>query len=295
MNGMSIIEVAIGLVFAYVLLSIFCSIINEFIAKVFSLRSENLQNGLKLLLSDPDMKGIAKKVWEHPLIKGNTLTKKGPSYIAAETFSRALIDIVDKDSKGAAKAAGTRDEIKAALENTDFPAEVKDSIKALIDDVNSNIGDLRKNLQVWFDNSMDRISGIFKRKLQKISIIVAAILAISFNVDTISISKELWKNPILRTQIADEVAVAVNACKDETNIEECPGFKGTEKIRKQLEIFPIGWSESAITYLTDNFLLKLIGLFLTTLAVSLGAPFWFDVLNQLNSFRSTGNKPKAST
>jgi len=38
--------------------------------------------------------------------------------------------------------------------------------------------------------------------------------------------------------------------------------------------------------------LKLMGLFLTTGAVSLGAPFWFDVLNKLVNLRSSGNRPE---
>jgi hypothetical protein len=294
MSGMSIVEVTIGLVFIYVLLSIFCTIINEFIAKLLSFRSRGLQKSLQILLSDEAMVGIAKDVWEHPLIKGNTQTKKGPSYIAADTFAKVLIDIIDEESEGAAKAAKTGEEITKAIGKTKLPEEVKLSLKALIDDINTNISNWRKNIQVWFDNSMDRISGIYKRKLQTISVIIAVILTVCLNVDTISISKELWKNPILRTQIADEVAIATEACKNIPDIEKCSYFQEAEQIRKKLELFPIGWAKEDLINLPNNFILKLIGFILTALAISLGAPFWFDILNQLNSIRSTGKKPSAS-
>ena len=107
MSAWSIVEVAIGVVFIYVLLSIFCTLINEIISRWFSLRSNNLRKNLQILLSDKAMNGIAKDVWEHPLIKGNAQTNIGPSYIASETFAKVLIDIINEHSKGDAKTAKT--------------------------------------------------------------------------------------------------------------------------------------------------------------------------------------------
>jgi hypothetical protein len=37
--------------------------------------------------------------------------------------------------------------------------------------------------------------------------------------------------------------------------------------------------------------LKLSGLLLTAIALSLGAPFWFDTLSRLTRVRNTGKKP----
>jgi hypothetical protein len=36
---------------------------------------------------------------------------------------------------------------------------------------------------------------------------------------------------------------------------------------------------------------KILGLLVTVLAISLGAPFWFDLLNRLVNLRSTGKPP----
>jgi hypothetical protein len=37
---------------------------------------------------------------------------------------------------------------------------------------------------------------------------------------------------------------------------------------------------------------RLPGWFITALAASMGAPFWFEMLNKLNAIRSSGTKPK---
>jgi hypothetical protein len=40
-----------------------------------------------------------------------------------------------------------------------------------------------------------------------------------------------------------------------------------------------------------EWLLKLIGLLLTAVAASLGAPFWFDILNKFMNVRAVGASP----
>ena len=49
------------------------------------------------------------------------------------------------------------------------------------------------------------------------------------------------------------------------------------------------WSVSSSLYLP----LKLIGFVITALALSLGAPFWFDALSTLTRVRMAGKKPDA--
>jgi hypothetical protein len=295
MFEMPIIEVAIGLVFVYVLLSMFCTFLNEWIARFFSLRSHNLERGLQQLLADQDKTGLSQMVLNHPLIKGSAAKQKRQSYIASETFARVLVDIIDEKSDGAARAAQTSADIKGALDKAKLPKEVKSVMMGLIDDVDTNIDALRSNLQKWFDNSMERISGWYKRKLQIITFVIALLLAVSLNVDTIAIGKSLWQNPVLRAEIADEAAVAVEACKNEENPENCPFLKDTEKIRERIKQFPVGWmaSPDGSSGSGSGLFAKIIGWLITALAISLGAPFWFDVLDKLNSIRSSGIKPKA--
>jgi hypothetical protein len=59
---------------------------------------------------------------------------------------------------------------------------------------------------------------------------------------------------------------------------------------------PLGWTAGKISALADPLALvaKLFGLLVTALAVSLGAPFWFDTLQLFLNIRTAGPKPARS-
>ena len=88
-----IIDVAIGLVFFYVTLSLVCSSIQEIIASLLGLRSRNLKKGIENLIGNE----YAQMMYEHPLIKGMRKPNKLPSYIKPELFSTVLIDMISRD------------------------------------------------------------------------------------------------------------------------------------------------------------------------------------------------------
>jgi len=53
--------------------------------------------------------------------------------------------------------------------------------------------------------------------------------------------------------------------------------------------WPATWSGIMLSYVLP----KIAGLFVTTFAVSLGAPFWFDVLTRAANLRAAGRRPAA--
>jgi hypothetical protein len=62
---------------------------------------------------------------------------------------------------------------------------------------------------------------------------------------------------------------------------------------------PVGWSIYLEKLKTGSFLqdpiglvAKAFGLFISILAVSMGAPFWFDMLSKFVNIRSAGKPPK---
>ncbi|MDI1445428.1 hypothetical protein [Polyangium sp. 6x1] len=88
----TILDVAIGISFVFMLLSVIASAVTEAISGVLSLRSVTLRQGIERLLKD---RTLTDKVYAHPLIDG--LTKdddSDPSYIPSDLFARALIDAV---------------------------------------------------------------------------------------------------------------------------------------------------------------------------------------------------------
>lgn len=287
MSAMAMLEVVIGLVFVYLLLGLVCTIVCEWLAQVMSLRSKNLEEGVKNLLADPNMQGLAKKVYGHPLIKNLAKSGSRPSYLSGEVFSRVLVDVIDPKAKDAKDAAAAVKSVKDALNSAALPDDVKTAVQALIDDATGSIADIRKNIQDWFDGSMDRVAGWYKRKIRIISLLVAIAIAIGLNADSLLIAKALWQDPVLREAVAEQADSALTKCarnqKGKVSLSECQSFK---TIKEELRSLPLGWSNQSED--KRHFLWRLIGWIITGLAVSLGAPFWFDVLTKLNSIRSSG-------
>jgi hypothetical protein len=166
---------------------------------------------------------------------------------------------------------------------------------------------------------MTRAAGWYKRKSQFITIILAVLLVGATNADTLTIVKKLYNDPVLRAAVvaqAQEFAKQqprVEAANPETKPEPSPSgssgdqgglapseptapvagnanetFTQTFTIFQQLGL-PLGWES---TPKKEEWVNKVIGLLLTALAISLGAPFWFDILDKITKIRSSGAEPK---
>lgn len=117
MTASTIVDIAIGMSFVFVLLSVMASAVTEAISGVFSLRALTLRQAIERLLKDQT---LTRKLYEHPLIDG--LTKdddSDPAYIPSDLFARALVDVIarwdDTADKAAAPAGGGVFRIFAAL------------------------------------------------------------------------------------------------------------------------------------------------------------------------------------
>jgi hypothetical protein len=411
MFGSSILEVAIGIAFVYLLLSLICTVINEAIASFINQRGKNLLEGIKNLLNDPKFTGLAQQVYNHGLVdgimQGATNPDKPnrlPSYLSSKTFALALVDILG--SRGAAKSwldaivkrqnelaqarakhdadpenpqlAEALAEAQAALDEAktnqskaeesagkheaaevaaqkvkdakdlrgiaeastalqealaagralaaEFPdalgniqraiealpeGHTKESLFVLIDKtkrdtallservsvVEHQLEILRRNLERWFDDAMDRFAGWYKRWTQLISLIIAIALVAVTNADTIGLANRLARDSALRGSIVAAAESAVQKITDDP--------AKSEAARQQLLTdsenlnLPLGWiapggaslAAEQIPHGFMGWLLKTMGLLLSVLAVSLGAPFWFDLLSKFMNVRGTGAVP----
>jgi hypothetical protein len=156
--------------------------------------------------------------------------------------------------------------------------------RALLTAIDSAQGDLQKaqaNIEAWYDSAMDRVSGWYKRSTQGIIFVIGLALAITLNVNTMAIVAHLYTNKASREALVARAQSAVNdpnyATKGypdvKTEINKLPlpmGWASLQKPQKVMEGVEIG-----------------AGWLLTALAASLGAPFWFDLLNKLMVVRST--------
>ncbi|MBD3882594.1 hypothetical protein IFO70_12555 [Phormidium tenue FACHB-886] len=150
----------------------------------------------------------------------------------------------------------------------------------------------------WFNNSMERASGVYRRNSKGVGILIGLSVAILINADTMHIVGRLSKDNLLRstiTQAADQMVMQTPAASPEAELARVRTAVNTELNKIPL---PIGWNpinlqEQAIS---DRewpvpFLRRAIGWLTTGIALSMGASFWFDLLKRVVQVRATGDKP----
>jgi hypothetical protein len=285
--GSEILEVAVGMGFLYLLLSLLCSVITEAIARIFAMRSGTLRSGIRNLLSDPEGDGLAKEFYEHPLIKGlyrqswfDRTAKRGgkPSYISPNVFALALFDTVaPANPKLKQKASDDLRSRVLGIGNDDL----KRALLVCVDDADGDLDRARANVESWFEEAMERVGGWYKRKMQLIILAVAAAVSVALNVDSFNVANALWNDAALRDSViaAAQRDTGEPLGSDLSMIEERLGGLG----------LPLGWGplpQDPIAWVV-----KVAGLLFTTIALSLGAPFWFDLLNRFVGVGSSGRSP----
>ena len=295
MFGSLALEIAISLSLLYLLLGLMCSVLNEWMAGILNMRAENLWDGVRNLLYDSEGTGLAKQLYDHALVKN--LGKAGtlPSYVPSRAFALALFDLVAPVHNST--TTRTLQDIRNSVANISNQ-QVKTTLVALIDDAEGDLKKARENVERWYDDAMDRVSGWYKKKTQLFILIWALVVTLSVNADTVLIANTLAHDATLRASLVAMAEVTAKEPLPQTAEQERERVKQMSAEIKKLGL-PIGWSREpndtkSLPTDVGGWALKIIGLSLTAIAVSLGAPFWFDVLNKLINIRSAGKKPERS-
>lgn len=293
MFGSQILEVVVGVTLVYLVLSIGCSGIKEVLASAFSLRSKTLENAIRNMLMGGDG-NLATALLQHPLIARTALPGSKPSYISSRTFALALFDLL-------APAGGAQPKTIQDLRDgvAKLPDEkLKKTLLGLIDSAQDSVETARDKIEKWFNDTMERVGGWYKRTAQKIIFAAGVVLCVALNADSIMIVKELWNDEALR-----QAVVAAATKKAQSGLPaEASGTAALQQVAgeiREANVPPIGWDSAAgsVRGRPDSriaWILKVLGIALTSFAIVLGAPFWFDVLNKIINLRLSGTPPKAA-
>lgn len=318
-----ILEVAIGIIFVYILVCIICSAVREGIESLMKTRSAHLEHGIRELLHDKEGTDLARSFFNHPLIYGLFLDDyeprpaptrsrwrpwarttqpralaRGsslPSYIPAKSFALALMDMAargratDSASSSPGSEAISLQSIRDNVLNLGNE-RVQRVLLTAVDTAQGDLDRVQANLEAWYDSSMDRVSGWYKRSTQWVLFWIGLALAIGMNVNTITIADYLYRNDAARVAL---VARAEAAARDSTFVQ-----KDYTRAREALDSLrlPIGWTpqrpkpKEVDTWQEEALYFAVVPMFgwlLTAIAATLGAPFWFDVLNKVMVIRST--------
>ncbi|MES2276431.1 MAG: hypothetical protein V4592_10435 [Bacteroidota bacterium] len=461
-----VLDVAIGIVFIFLLYSLLATSIQEAIATAFALRARTLRDGIingmlcntpnitrwqaylksircfftylfHIIIHKPEIenKKLGHYFYDHPVIKnyGASRIFPIPSYLPGSNFSTVLLDVLRKDFekkldaivklKLPAAAADSEDliKLKLDLQNSADAVKVKEllnyygtyytsaapippGLDLVIEKdtwrilqmhlANSlySIDEFTKKLETWYDDSMNRVSGWYKRKVQFILFAIGVVIAVAFNVDIIQIAGKLSTDKDARDQMVQLAIKEADSYKNDHRVQPkgtnmVDSIKATDSLyRAQIkeakrtidtsivkanQIMALGWGDYGahrdsakvlqkyfadekiriadsiakakkngtkpaktvttataanatakkltpaqinkallkqiydehyirykLTYVLGQSFLhgrKFLGLMLTALAIGLGAPFWFDLLNKLVSLRAAGKKEDSNS
>jgi hypothetical protein len=189
----------------------------------------------------------------------------------------------------------------------------------------SDLSSLTDAIERWYNSYMDRVTGWYKRNIKIVVLAVGVVVTVGFNVDTIHIVRAASTDPALRARLnalGDELLKdsVVNRVVQEqgdqsyfddyVNDESFAGKTTEEKnlVRDSLAAAILGKDQSELLHMTSivnewnlpvgwgikkdhSLLWTIIGWVITALALSAGAPFWFDMLKRLVNIRNAGVKP----
>lgn len=211
--------------------------------------------------------------------------------------------------------------------NPHIPEHLKQNLLSLGSNVQmkaqnleQGILEMEEQVSSWFDHSMERASGVYKRNSKGIAIIIGFIIAIITNADTFHIVNRLSKDSILRSSItqAAEQAVAQSSQAtmaipaspegDEATAAEPGTIQPTTPIEQDIDMvrdavntaldglpLPLGWNEINMQQQVKEsvgwpvpLLRRVIGWMVTGISISMGASFWYGILGKVISVRNTG-------
>lgn len=168
------------------------------------------------LKDDPNLP--SSKFYNHALIKGLAQGRihNKPSYIKASTFADVMLNLLathayehlkDVDDQGINIIEAEEHDPETIEEGIDnFFKDNPDTHALMLTYLNKSQGDIDKfkvYLEQWYDNTMDRATGWFKRRTRNMLLALGLLIAATFNVDTIGIVKTLAKDKDARDKLVE--------------------------------------------------------------------------------------------
>lgn len=285
MDALALLDVIIGMVFIYAVMALACTALNEyFINTVGRCRGQILKKGIRNLLGNDTDHSVLDNFYSHPLIRSLHPPGRLPSKIPPDSFAGSVLD-------GFIHSVGDDGKVEFdtdanAEKGTDRNAPVYGMIRHLFKETGGDYQKMLSGLETWYTHATDRMIGWYKRKMQVWSLLFATLLTIGMNVDSVALVRSLYSNPDTRDMLvsmaaeSDEVSFFTTDpnSKNEGPVVNTVVLKGVTAEIEDIAGLPIGWD--------GDFWKHIIGWLFTIIAVSFGAPFWFDMLSRLMRIRS---------
>jgi len=262
-------------------------------------------------------KTLVDRFYEQPLIKYTAKNRvfNKPSYIKPENFSSTVIALLKE------KGNGIRLDVKVADvlftdKETELEPETRAQLQSFWEEAEGDITKFRAIIEQWYNNIMERTTGWYKRQAQSLTLIIGLLLAVIFNVDTIEIVHKLSNDKVSTEKLTEMAATFMQTHQvDRVSHDTLPAdtlinrfqtlmnqdAKNTTMLlglgwKNPPRIFPLTLHRIAKAYVKiTHHPRRILGWFITAIAISFGAPFWFDLLGKFINIRVAGAKPSSSS
>ena len=235
----------------------------------------------------------------------------GPSYIDSDIFAISLLQVLrqyhglDFDQENnflkpilerlnSLKKREKRQSLRRLFQTLELLAE-----KAILQksDQPAKAADWQQEIADWFDRSMLRSSGVYKRNSIGFALVLGMIIAVTVNVNSIAIFKSLYADPALNQAISNTAIMQIKTCQEKGKDDALSCLKTADKQLNlaQLSRLPLGWKADVWTETNlSQWFTTLLGWIISAIAIAQGAPFWFDLLNKVVNTRNAGEKTSSS-
>ena len=180
----------------------------------------------------------------------------------------------------------------------------------------SEIQQLQQEIETWFDRGMERASGVYRRNVKGVGILIGFAIAFLLNADTLYMFQRLSMDQAVRSSIlqtAEQMEIGRM-----NSVEAFSAAAGTADLSEQIERdlrsvgtavediladypLPIGRTPSVVeaqaraeaNWPIPLIPMRFVGWGITAIALSMGASFWFDLLRKVTTVRAAGDKPNS--
>ncbi len=256
-------------------------------------------------------------LYQHPIIFSLSKPNELPSYIPTRNFVSALLDLLNRAGQTASTSGEiTMENVRRGIERLggegadEKSKQLMARLTALLNSAQlhqqstsakaagarlDELESFRNTIAEWFEQTIERGIGWYKRRMQWIGIISGLTIAILLNMDTIGLATALWQNATLR----DVVVQAANENIASTPTPAAGKTQGNQNLDQLKESgLPFGWllcptdgkihDSRCVPTDFSGWIAKVIGLLLTGFAISQGSQIWFDFMGRLINLRTSG-------
>ena len=298
-----VLSVILALAVIYYVLGLIVSTITKLVLEAFDTRGKSLEAFLKknlLGIAGAGRGDVLERLKQMPQVSslkpvryakrfglpvgfllGKTEIIKYVERIPPKNLVDALFDLSGTFEDVKEKANAILGQLPDNLPGPDGPIPFvqKQQLQAFVDGGITDLQELRFRMETWFSGLMDQAAQEFKAQARIWVIFLSLFVTFLLGVDSIDLAQKYWKNAAL-SATADAQATLILGASNDQNLSDAD----TQKLISQLEemkAINYDWYKKPEDAPANWLLLKIIGLMITTFAVSQGASFWYDLIRRL--------------